>query len=612
MKRYKLNIKFFTICLLMLSACSDVLDKVPLDKYSDGTVWADINLSNYYLNDCYRSTLNFRAMTLSGVTDECMFIHIKGTDNYLLGNITPDNTAPWTSGGTYSFANYSWLGQFPVIQKINIFIKNIDNVAENYVGTEKTKVKEQTDLMKGEALFLRAFCYSQLCRTYGGVPIFRIPNELGQDFLAATRATFEETVNFIAEDCDEAAKLLKLKSQMEMGRANKEAALSLKSRILLFAASDLTADGTATSELVGYKNPNRTTLWTAAKNAAKEVIDLNTCKLENFGAPDKNAVATNYYNLFRSYDLSSKEIIWGKMYSMSDGDANRWNLRNANNGNECYGSHSPTANFVDDYEMEDGSKFFDHFEINGDGYYLNKSTKFRSKSIYKSREPRFYGSILYDSAAWQPRIYPALAAIDPAGIYDRRTRRTVQTNGTVINRFGLDTRSGPVDKGDGSYTGYLFKKLLDHTCVGYYDRNKNVWIELRYAEVIMNYAEACLGLGETAEATTYINMIRNRAGLPNFTGNITQALRHERKIEFALEEFRFFDIRRWKILDQVLTNAKGVEIIETTEQSTGTVTTTWKQINVQNRGTVTNKMYWIPVPTVEINKAPQLEQNPGY
>jgi hypothetical protein len=593
-------------------SCSDVLDKVPLNQYSDGTVWADVNLSKYYLNSCYMRSLNFRAMTLSGVTDECMFIHIQGTDNYLRGSINPDNTKPWIKSGAYSFSNYSWLGLFPVIQTINIFIANIDNVPNNYSATEKNAIKEQTDIMKGEALFLRAFLYTQLCRTYGGLPIFKKPNELGQDFLAVARSSFEETINFIVEDCNEAAKLLKLKSEMEMGRATKEAALSLKSRILLFAASDLTADGKVENELVGYTNPNRNALWTAAKNAAKEVIDLGTCQLADFGAPDKKAVATNYYNFFRAYDLSNNEIIWGKMYNQTEGDLNRWNERNGPNGNNNWGSHAPTANFVDEYEMEDGTKFFHNFQINRDGYYENISKKFTHGNIYYNREPRFYGTILYDSAVWQPRVYPALAAIDPIGIYDRRTRITKKSDGSVLTRFGLDTRSGPVDPGDGSFTGYLFKKLMDDATQGIYERNKNVWIEMRYAEVLMNYAEACLELNDTETAANYINMVRTRAGMPKFTGDIKQALRYERKIEFALEDFRFFDIRRWKILGEVLTNAKGVDIVEITDESTGVVTTTWKQINAQNRGPVSNKMYWIPIPTLEINKAPQIAQNPNY
>jgi len=446
MKKIKLNIQISAILMLLLSACSeDILDKVPLDKYSDGTVWSDVNLADSYLKSLYISAnVGFKAMMLSGVTDECMFIHIKGSDNYLLGTINPDNGAPWSSSGGYSYENYSW-SRFSIIQSINIFIENIDKVPDAYGDTEKASIKAATDILKGEALFLRAYLYTQMCRTYGGLPILKQSNKLGDDFTNVTRNTFKETVDFIVTDCNEAANLLKLKSQMELGRATKEAALALKSRILLFAASDLTADGTATSELVGYKSPDRNALWTAAKDAAKAVMDLETCQLADFGAPDKIAVARKYFEFFKAYDLSDKEIIWGKMYLKDIGERPDFNLRNANNGNECYGSHSPTQSFIDDYEMEDGSKFSDHFVIDGDKYYKNSSAVFKHENPYYNREPRFYGSVLYDSALWQARIYPSLAAIDPAGIYSRRTRRTVNTDGSFIESYGLDTRRGPVD-----------------------------------------------------------------------------------------------------------------------------------------------------------------------
>jgi len=568
------------------------------------------HLADSYLKGLYISAgVGFKAMMLSGVTDECMFIHIKGSDNYLLGSINPDNGKPWSATGGYSYDNYSW-SRFSVIQLINIFLENIDKVSNAYGDSEKASIKARTDILKGEAIFLRAYLYSQMCRTYGGLPIFNKPNKLGDDFTNIKRSTFKETVDFIVADCDEAASLLKLKSEMELGRANKEAALALKSRILLFAASDLTADGTVTNELVGYINPNRMELWTAAKNAAKAVMELGTCELADFGAPDKNAVAKNYYEFFKAYTLSNKEVIWGKMYLKDVGEKPDFNLRNANNGNECYGSHCPTQNFINEYEMEDGSKFFDHFIIDDNNYYKNVSTTYLHESPYYNREPRFYGSILYDSAIWQPRIYPSLAAIDPVGIYSRRTRRTVYPDGTIIESYGLDTRKGPVDKEDGSYTGYLMKKLLDDKCAGYYERNQNVWIEFRYAEILMNYAEACLELGDIQTATTYINLIRHRAGLPDFTGNIIEALRHERKIEFAFEDKRFFDIRRWKILDQVLTNALGIDILE--ENKNGIITTKWQEILAQKRGPVNNKMYWIPIPKSEIQKDPALEQNPLY
>ena len=154
----KINIKIFAILMLLFSACNnDILNKVPLDKYSDGTVWADINLADNYLKNLYiSSSVGFKAMMLSGVTDECMFIHIKGSDNYLLGSINPDNGAPWSASGTYSYSQYGWNLFFLVIQSINIFLVNIDKVPNAYKETEKVSIKAKTDVLKGEALFLRA------------------------------------------------------------------------------------------------------------------------------------------------------------------------------------------------------------------------------------------------------------------------------------------------------------------------------------------------------------------------------------------------------------------------------------------------------------------------
>lgn len=591
-------------------SCSEgLLDKTPLDRYSDATVWSDVNLADSYLKGCYNGMSHpFKNYTmLSAVTDQCYSKHQVG---YLNGVISGDDvTQNFENMGSKGHGQISWL-LFQNVQRINVFLANIDKVAEAYPESEKSSIKYQTDILKGEALFLRAFAYATMCRTYGGLPILKEPNELGDDFLTITRATFKETVDFITSECDEAAQLLKLKKEMELGRATKEAALSLKSRILLFAASDLTADGTAKSELVGYNNPDRIALWTAARDAAKTVMDLGTCKLADFGAPDKNAVATKYYDFFRAQDLSNEEVIWGKMFVGDVGNMHSMNLWMGPNGNNNWSSMNVMQNFVDDYEMEDGSKFFDHFMLDADRYYKNISTTFQDENIYNNREPRFYGTVLYDGARFQSR-FENLITIDPIGIYERRTHLTILGDGTVNTRFGLDTRQGPVQNWSGSFTGYVMKKMLDHTIIGRSEANTNVWIEFRYAEIIMNYAEACLELGDIPEATIYINMIRNRAGLPDFTGDTTEALRHERKIEFAFEEKRFYDIRRWKILEQTLSQpVLGIDIIETNDGNT--TTTTWQQITCFTRGPVVEKMYWIPISTDELKKAPQLIQNPGY
>jgi hypothetical protein len=105
-------------------------------------------------------------------------------------------------------------------------------------------------------------------------------------------------------------------------------------------------------------------------------------------------------------------------------------------------------------------------------------------------------------------------------------------------------------------------------------------------------------------------MIRNRAGLPDFTGNITEALLYERKIELAFESSRWYDIRGYKILEQALTDAMGMKIIETNND--GVVTTTWQRIVAQERGPISAKMYWLPIPTDETKKAPLIDQNPDY
>jgi hypothetical protein len=596
MKNYMLIIKIFAFLIIWLPSCSeDILDKTPLDKFSSATVWSDINLADVYLNYAYQAIgQGFGSPMLNSVSDEAYYMNVGGTDIYLLGNITADNLGVFS--GSLGGTPVNWV--FTNVQRINMFLDNIDKVVDVYPETQRESIKARADILKGEALFLRAYTYAGMASIFGGLPIMTKPWVVGDDYLSVSRGTFKETIDFIVEDCDAAAALLKSKDQMTLGKATNAAALALKSRILLFAASDLTADGTAEKKEVGYESPNRVALWTAARDAAKAVIDLNKYKLDDFGAPDKDAVAINCFSFFKQKTLANSEIIWGKMFITGQGPQIFFNRSQGPNGLDCYGTNNPNQTLIDEFQMEDGSNFFDHFFVDKNGYYKNKgTTKYKNENPYLHREPRFYGWILYDSAIWQKRFIPALIQRDPLGIYDRRTRRIVQ-GGVEINKlYGIDTRNGPNQAWNGSYSSIT--------------ANTNVWIYFRYAEILLNYAEACMELGDNATAATYINMIRNRAGLPNFTGDIETALRHERWIELTYEGQRWFDIRRWKILENVLTNQIGIDIVETTNLDDGTVTTTWQRINCEARKGV-KKMYWIPIPNVEIKKAPQLVQNPSY
>jgi len=612
MKYYKVFIEIFALIVILLSACNeDLLDKTPLDRYSSATVWTDINLADAFLKRAYKNLSHGFANNgaINSVSDETHFQFIKGSDVYLQGNATADNAGIFEVSNS-RFGTVKW-NLFSNIQIINMFLENIEKVPTAYPETRRASIQASADILKGEALFLRAYTYGQMMRTYGGLPIIKKSWKVGDDYLSVPRGTFKETIDFIVADCDAAAALLQSKAKMESGRATNAAALALKSRILLFAASDLTADGKAESKYVGYESPNRTLLWTAAKDAAKAIIDLNEYQLASFGAPDKNAVAKNYFEFFKQSTFANNELIWGKMFVADVGDRHTWNQQQGPNGIANYGSDAPTQALIDAYQMEDGSNFFDHFTVDANGFYKNKgTTKYRHESPYYDREPRFYGSVLCDSSVWQKR-FEDLAGRDPLGIYDRRTR-IVKKGGVEISKtYGIDTRNGPVENWNATYTGYLAKKMMDDKIVGKTSYNTNIWIVFRYAEILLNYAEACLQLGDNATATTYINMIRNRAGLPVFTGDIETALRHERQIEFTFEALRWYDIRRWKILESVIKNAMGMDIMQVTNQDDGTVTTTWQLIKCQNRNGI-KKMYWIPIPTDEMKKAPQLVQNPGY
>ena len=610
MRVYKSHTALALLLLILFTGCSKVLDQTPQDKFSDALLWSDVNLADRYLLDTYNNSImgGFGYLSYASITDESHDTHGFGTANYLQGSITPSSTEPF---GSWAFNYTTWKMMYTTIQKINIFLENIDEIAGSYPAAEQPVIKTRTDLMKGEATFLRAFCYHQLARNYGGVALIRQSFVVGDDYLSVKRSTFGETIDFIASECDAAAILLNDKSGMEMGRATKGAALALKSRILLFAASDLVADGSASTELVGYKSADRTKLWTAAKNAAKAVIDLGSYELENFGAPDKAAVSTRFFNFFKRTDLASAEVIWGKMFLKDVGSRNQMNLINGTNGFVMYGCNAPTGNLVDAFQMEDGSPFASHYQVGAGNLYQSVSTKYTSPNMYYNREPRFYAEILYDSAVWQKR-YPDLAPRDPLGIYDRRTRVTI-SGGVETKIYGIDTRQGPVDPDDGTYTGYTFKKYMDDNVYGTEtNNNENAWLEFRYAEVLLNYAEACIGLGETGEAATYINLVRNRSALPNFTGDATAALRYERRIEFVYEDVRWYDIRRWKILPEALQDVTGVDVVETKNLDAGTSTTTWRRIPVQSRSGANPKLYWVPIPVDEINRAPQLLQNPGY
>lgn len=590
MNRFK---KYFLILIVLLTACNDdFLEVQPLDRYSDAAVWKDPALIEAFVNNIYYGqNTGFNSVMMSSICDESMDVWWWETqpivqsaiNSSYLGILAPDH---WD----ISFRNLTWNNLYKNIRACNVFFENIK---------ESGLSGDDIDQLTGEVYFLRAYYYHILMSFFGGVPLIEDAYEPSDNFLVP-RNTFEETVDFIVKDCDAAADLLV--TDGDKARATKGAALTLKSKVLLYAASDLFnsnaswAPGYSNPELVGYTGGDRTARWRAAKDAAKAVIDMGYYSLyggTNPATPEE--ARDNYINLFLN-NGNEEDILLFYWDNVNDPS---WEtpdpgLFNGPNGYHNWGGNTPLEQLVDSYEMADGSKF-------------DWNNPEHATAPYENRDPRFYASVLYDGSDWRQRPDDVIAS-DPEGIV--QTGYYEKADGTLSP--GLDTRQGPIEDWNGTYTGYYLRKFIDPSINHQYEKQKLPWRQMRYAEVLLNYAEACIELGEEPEAKKYLNMIRARAGMPQIpadeTGDVLMnRYRNERKIELAYEQHRYFDIRRWMIAPDVINNAKGVTIIHKLDG-----TTTYNIIEVQDRGWNDNKSYLLPILLDELNRNENLIQNPGY
>lgn len=582
-----------------LNSCKkDYLELKPQDQYDSESVWngSDAALIQAFINNIYLGLPGgFQGdRFLASYDDESLLTFNYSTSSVNLSLMSPSAYYGFDGTGNTN-GNYVWENAYKNIRACNLFFANIDNAA--------AVNDAQKDLLKGEVHFLRAYLYQMLVSMYGGVPLITEAYKLNEDY-AIARNSYEECVNFMVNECDQAASLLPIEA-IQKGRPSKGAALALKSRLLLNAASDLHnsnaiwAPGYANPELVGYVGGDRATRWQAAKDAAKAVMDLNVYSLYKADPQPSDNIAKNYADIFLLKETS--EDIFVKFF-LAKNAINNIARYNAPNGFHCYGGNTPIGQLVDDYEMADGSKF-------------SWSNPAEAAHPYLNREPRFYASILYDGAYLRPRPVDIQGA-DPLGIVQTgRFERWNSSTNSIDVIPGLDTRQSPIEDWNGTYTGYYLMKFMDRNVQGQFDWQENPWRYFRYTEILLNYAEACLGLGQEEEAKTYINMIRKRAGLPdvNTTGQeLVDSYRHERRIELAYEGQRFFDVRRWMIGEQAYSNVQGIDILYKLNPDKVTTTPTYKVIpSVMDRHW-NPRFYFLPIKLDEMNKNKKLIQNPLY
>jgi len=537
---------------------------------------------------------------MSALDDEAMYNADFGSSNVTKSLITPSDLSIfdqnyWT-GLRQRLMNWALIYKY--VRPCNIFFSKIDAVHFDD-PTAKSN-------LKGEVHFLRAYLYFDLVEMYGGVPIITKDYGLSDSF-NVPRNTYAECITFITNECDSAASLLPL-TATDLGRATKGAALALKARTLLYAASDFAnsngswASGYANKDLIGYTGGDRVARWQAAKDAAKAVMDLGIYSLSGSLTPATvQEASANYANIFIQ-PQTSEDIFCRYFTTKVDENWDGYNpgLYNQPNGYHCWGSNTPTSQMVDSYEMADGTKF-------------DWSNPAEAAMPYANRDPRFYASILYEGAQWRKR--PAdIAPSDPAGIIQVGTWQKWDGS-KMITVAGLDTRQSPFENWNGTYTGYYMRKFVDPTIDAQNFKQTAPWRYFRYTEILLDYAEACIALGQDDEAKTYINQIRARSKMPPITETGAALLaryRNERKIELAFEDQRYFDIRRWMIPEQGYTDVMAVQpLYKMNPDHTTAANPTYTIVDVQQRAW-NPRFYFLPIALDEMNRNNKLVQNPLY
>ena len=625
MKKGKLVLLgLLTLALVPISCNEDFLETQPLDSISADATWADGALAQAFVFNVYASLGygGFEEEGLASLTDEAMFTHSgRGVNVITEGSLSPSGT------GNVNIIP-QWNELYLAIRKANIALQELPN----------STFDDQTlkDRLMGEAHFLRAYYYHQLMRYYGGAPLIDAPYGLDDDYSIA-RGTYAENVDFVTSDLDKAISLLEGK-EVTPGRASMLSAMGLKSRVLTYAASDLrdgptasaksaTLGGYSNLELVAYTSGDRDARWNAAKTAAKAVLDATTGYKLDLTEPASAEEATETYISIAMGGGSAvgdaaarSELLFERTHSPLFTQESNWPLggihqgiNNGPNGYHNWAGNTPIQQLVDDYQMMDGSDF-------------DWSNEEHASAPYENRDPRMAATILYDGAAWKPRP-DDVASIDP---YDEiQTGTYADGSGGIIP--GVDMRDSPIENWNGSRTGYYVRKFIDPD-PSLVDNQSSAqvvpWPFIRYTEIILNYAEASIALGDEGEARNWLNKIRFRAGMPALTSSGTELLEdyiNERRVELAYEEHRYHDARRWMIADQTL--GRGIKVMKVTatlkagatprtpyQYDTSVYDYTYTVVDNNDNETRTwdDKMYFMPISRDEINRNNLLIQNPGY
>ena len=537
------------------TSCSDVIDLNPGDRFSPATVWSSTTTVDSYvlgLYSIFSSSCEFYGTGSPNLTDAYSDILKSGSwDQYNHSynrSLFQESAFNSTSAGAFE----CWSTHYERIRRENEFLRDAPKYREKFG-------EKWMDTRIAEVRFCRAYAYYLLCRVYGGV-ILRTEVD-GPEQNDKARSTEADCWDFIIEELKDLAPQLPQGNKTEngdnwddanYGRATQQAAYGLLSRVALFAER-----------------------WDVAAQAAR---DVEKCG----GALD----LTGYANVFNGDLKSNKEILFGvdfeqdvithryDAYVRPSGDAK------ALGTSALYSVFFPTSELADSYEMADGTPF--NWETHG-------------SDPYTGREPRFYATILYNGASWMGRtIESYVGGADGFKEYENSKSANTTVTGYYLRKYLKD--------GDKSWiTAYSAQ-----TC-----------ILIRYAEVLLNKAEALAELSwdqNSVEALQALNDVRGRVGLPSrqtaSKEEFMEFVRHERMVELAGEGFRYWDLRRWRLAEEVI-NGKNVHGVKITKTDSGF---NYEHVDADNgnKRIFYDRYYHFAIPESERSKNPLCDNNQGW
>lgn len=565
MKKIKIFIAYVSCIIAGLSSCSDEdIKEIPVEFTPVHIICGDSTKIVQYVNNVYTflpdgyNRFDENTSMLASSTDEAVHAVVgSGMQRWGEGGWSPADLLDNPLNKCYTGIRRSF-----------IFEEEILPLVDNNVMGEFGK-----KLCLGQIYFLRAYYNLEILKRFGGYPLVKTVLTTSDD-LNIPRSTYDECVDYIVDLCGQAAELLPITyATNQLGRATKDAALALKARTLLYAASPLFNDPTQVDDTFEHGKYDASK-WEKAAEAAAAVIKLNTYGLYTDGK--------GYEDFFYTLDKNN-EIILSRMCAAHN-DVERLNGPVSITNGE--GGTCPSLNLVNDYEMIDGKAF----DWNNPEHAANP---------FANRDPRFEKSILYNGSTWM--------------------------NNMVVETFtgGKDFTGVKATR-----TGFYIRKFCNISASWNAPIGKafHCFPLLRYGDLLLMYAEAMneaygpdtdsKGYGLTARQA--VALIRERAGL---TGNIDLsetvpagnrekmriAIQHERRIELAFEEHRHLDLRRWKLAEQVLNQpVLGLKI---DKKEDGTFTYTPQVVESRE---FTPKMYLYPFPQSEMSRNTNLKQNTGW